>query len=60
LRDQELVLRGNAAAATDVLAAVGSLPGVEGARFSSPVRTGREGREEFAISLKLAAVAKRD
>jgi hypothetical protein len=57
LLDDQLVVRGNAPVATDVLAAVSAIPGVAEARFSSPVRTGRQGREEFAISLSLAEVA---
>ncbi|MCM2311514.1 MAG: hypothetical protein NDI84_08925, partial [Steroidobacteraceae bacterium] len=55
LRDDQLVVRGNAPVATDVLGAVSVIPGVANARFSSPVRSGRQGREEFAISLDLGA-----
>jgi hypothetical protein len=56
LKDDQLVVRGNAPVATDVLGAVSSVPGVASARFSLPVRTGRQGREEFAISLVLERV----
>ena len=38
LRDFELTLRGSAASATEVLAALDAAPGVDGARFSAPVR----------------------
>jgi hypothetical protein len=55
LRDDKLIVRGNAPVATDVLGAVSVIPGVANARFSSPVRSGRQGREEFAISLDLGA-----
>lgn len=53
LRDAELVLRGTAPVATDVLAAVAALPGVNDARFSASVRAGSKGTEQFAISLKM-------
>lgn len=56
LRDDQLIVRGSAPVATDVLGAVSVIPGVANARFSSPVRTGRQGREEFAISLDLGEV----
>lgn len=57
LEDFELTLRGSAPAATDVLAALDQSPGVEGARFSAPVRGGKGGLEEFAITLTLAREA---
>jgi hypothetical protein len=57
LEDFELTLRGSAPTATDVLAALDQSPGVEGARFSAPVRGGKGGLEDFAITLTLAREA---
>jgi hypothetical protein len=57
LEDFELTLRGSAPAATDVLAALDQSPGVEAARFSAPVRSGKGGLEDFAITLTLAREA---
>ena len=57
LEDFELTLRGSAPAATDVLAALDQSPGVAGARFSAPVRSGKGGLEDFAITLTLAREA---
>jgi hypothetical protein len=53
--DGKVAIQGNAATATDVLAALAAQPGVKDARFTAPVR--REGaREEFVISLVLTSV----
>lgn len=52
LKDFELTLRGSAASATDVLAALDRDPDVEDARFSAPVRGGKGGLEDFAITLR--------
>jgi hypothetical protein len=57
LEDFELTLRGSAPAATDVLVALDESPGVTGARFSAPVRGGKGGLEDFAITLRLAREA---
>lgn len=53
LKDFELTLRGKASVATDVLALIDQSPGVKDAKFSAPVRSGRDGLEEFVISLTL-------
>jgi hypothetical protein len=52
LVDGHVTLRGNAAAATDVLGALAADPGVQEARFGAPVRQAG-GREEFVITLTL-------
>jgi len=57
LKDFELTLRGKASVATDVLAALDQAPGVKEAKFSAPVRSGRDGLEEFVISLTLVREA---
>ena len=54
--DTRLTLRGLAPSATTVLGAIAKAPGVEGARFSSPVRQAGE-QEEFAVEISLAASA---
>lgn len=53
LKDRDLTLRGRAPVATDVLAVLDQSAGVAGAKFSAPVRGGRDGFEEFVISMKL-------
>lgn len=53
LKDGDLTLRGRAPVATDVLAVLDQGVGVTGAKFSAPVRSGRDGLEEFVISMKL-------
>jgi hypothetical protein len=53
LKDGDLTLRGRAPVATDVLAVLDAGVGAAGAKFSAPVRGGRDGLEEFVISLKL-------
>jgi hypothetical protein len=52
LVDGSVTLRGTAAAATEILAALAADPGVSDARFGAPVRQ-LGGREEFVITLKL-------
>jgi hypothetical protein len=53
LKDATVTLRGNAAVATDVLAAVDGLSGFADAKFSAPVRRNSSGREEFSLELTM-------
>jgi len=53
LQDAKLVLRGSAPVATDVLAALSAIPGYADAKFSSPVREGSSGRQEFNVTLTM-------
>lgn len=57
LQDAKLVLRGSAPVATDVLAALSSIPGFADAKFSSPVREGSSGRQEFNVTLTMITEA---
>lgn len=51
--DDQLLVRGRALNAIDLLKAISALPGVEGAKFVAPV-TDDAGMQSFAIKLKLA------
>lgn len=53
LKDATLTLRGSAAVATDVLAAIDAVPGFSDAKFSAPVREIAPGREEFSLTLTM-------
>jgi hypothetical protein len=53
LQDTTLTIRGSAAVATDVLAAVDAIPGFADAKFSAPVRRDASGREEFSLTLTM-------
>jgi hypothetical protein len=53
LQDSTLTIRGSAAVATDVLAAVDGIPGFTDAKFSAPVRQNSSGREEFSLALTM-------
>jgi hypothetical protein len=59
LQDAKLTLRGSAPVATDVLAALSAIPGFADAKFSSPVREGSSGRQEFNVTLTMLAEADR-
>jgi hypothetical protein len=59
LKDATLTLRGNAAVATDVLAAVDAVPGFADAKFSAPVRQVNGNREEFTVTLTMQPEAGR-
>ncbi len=59
LQDATLTLRGNAAVATDVLAAIAAIPGLADAKFSSPVRQNSTGREDFSLTVTLEPEADR-
>lgn len=59
LKDATLTLRGSAPVATDVLAAVGEIPGFADAKFSSPVQRGESGQEEFSLQVTMQARADR-
>jgi hypothetical protein len=59
LQDSKLTIRGNAAAATDVLAAVSAIKGYDDAKFSAPVRQDSRGREDFSLTLTLLPEADR-
>lgn len=53
VKDADLTLRGRAPIATDVLAVLDQAQEVTQAKFSAPVRGGRDGLEEFVISMRL-------
>ncbi len=59
LRDATLTIRGDAAVATDVLAAIDAIPGFADAKFSAPVRSGRSGREDFSLVVTMQPEANR-
>jgi hypothetical protein len=59
LRDATLTIRGDAAVATDVLAAIDAIPGFADAKFSAPVRSGRSGRENFSLVVTMQPESKR-
>ena len=59
LRDATLTVRGDAAVATDVLAAIDAIPGFADAKFSAPVRSGRSGREDFSLVVTMQPEANR-
>ena len=59
LQDAKLTLRGSAPVATDVLAALSAIPGFADAKFSSPVREGSSGRQEFNLTLTMLPEADR-
>jgi hypothetical protein len=59
LQDAKLTLKGSAPVATDVLAALSTIPGFADAKFSSPVRAGSSGRQEFNVTLTMLAEADR-
>jgi hypothetical protein len=59
LRDTTLTIRGDAAVATDVLAAIDAIPGFADAKFSAPVRSGRSGREDFSLVVTMQPEANR-
>jgi hypothetical protein len=53
LRDDMLTLRGSAPVATDVLEAVGAIPGFADAKFSAPVRGSSSTGEEFSLTVTM-------
>ncbi len=53
--DSQLTIRGLATSATQILGIVSAAEGVQGARFSSPVRQSGE-REEFSIEVSIKGV----
>jgi hypothetical protein len=59
LQDAKLTIRGSAPEATDVLAALSAIPGFADAKFSSPVREGSSGRQEFNVTLTMLPEADR-
>jgi hypothetical protein len=54
LDDDELLLRGRAPSAVEILEAIAKSPGVSAARFESGVRQ-NQGQEEFSIVLRMGA-----
>jgi len=53
LRDDMLTLRGSAPVATDVLEAVGAIPGFADAKFSAPVRGSSSTGEDFSLTVTM-------
>jgi hypothetical protein len=54
LTGRRLSLRGDAADASAVLATLAALPRIENVAFDAPVRAGRDGRQNFVVSLIMA------
>ncbi len=54
LRDGRIGLRGEAPDATEILTVIASTPGFQDVSFDAPVRSGRGGRQNFALSFVLA------
>lgn len=54
LRDGRIGLRGEAPDATEILTVIASTPGFLDVSFDAPVRSGRGGRQNFALSFVLA------
>ena len=56
LRDGRISLRGEASDATEILTVLASTPGFVGVSFDAPVRSARNGRQNFALSFDLSDV----
>ena len=56
LRDGRISLRGEAPDATEILTVLASTPGFVDVSFDAPVRSGRNGRQNFALSFDLSVV----
>jgi hypothetical protein len=54
MRDGRISLRGDAPDASEVLAALASAPRFDDVSFEAPVRSGRNGRQTFALSFLLS------
>ena len=54
LRDGRVSLRGEAPDATEILSVLASTPGFLDVSFDAPVRSGRNGRQNFALSFDLS------
>ena len=55
LRDGRVSLRGEAPDATEILTVIASTPGFLDVSFDAPVRSARNGRQNFALSFDLSA-----
>jgi hypothetical protein len=56
MRAGRISIRGEAVDASEILARLGATPGFVDVVFDAPVRTARNGRQNFALSFSLAAV----
>jgi hypothetical protein len=56
LRDGRISLRGEAPDATEILTVLASTPGFVDVSFDAPVRSARNGRQNFALSFDLSDV----
>ncbi len=54
LRGRSVSLRGEATDASEVLAVIARTPGFEDVSFAAPIRSGRNGRQNFTLSFVLA------
>ena len=56
MRDQRISLRGEAVDASEVLARLAATPGFTDVAFDAPVRTARNGRQNFVLTFLLESV----